>query len=383
MGGCDFIHSNDPRHFSEGKMSTSRRDFIKDAMALSSASLVASQSISGTANAQSSDYRRIAIEEIYCPPEIIPELRRAIVANPDLEPGFSSLILEETPFSQILVRRMQDVGEERLAAMDAGGIDMALLSNWAPGVQIFGAEQAVELAAVWNDRMAEVVAARPDRYAALATVAPQNPEVAAQEIERAMSTLNLNGVLINSHTHNEYLDDRKYWPIFEACVANNAPIYLHPRVPSAQMFEPFSNYDMHSAKWGFQTEVATHVLKLIYSGIFDEYPDLQLVLGHMGEGLPFWLHRLDAVTQLAYGNNLQHLPSYYLKENTVISTSGMGWDPLLVFAHSVLGVENIMFATDYPFGNYASDTEWMDAVPLPEADKHLIYSGNAERIFNM
>jgi 2,3-dihydroxybenzoate decarboxylase len=364
-------------------MSTTRRDFIKDAVALSSASIVASQSITGTANAQSGDYRRIAIEEIYCPPEIITALKRAIGENPDLEPGFTDLISEQTPFSVTLVRRMQDVGEERLAAMDAGGIDMALLSNWAPGVQIFSAEEGTELAALWNDRMAEVVAARPDRYAALATVAPQDPEAAAQEVERAMTTRGMKGVLINSHTHNEYLDDRKFWPVFEACEAHNAPIYLHPRVPSAQMFEPFSDYNMHSAKWGFQTEVATHVLRLISAGLFDEFPDLQLVLGHMGEGLPFWLHRLDSVSQLAYTSNLDRLPSEYLRQNTVISTSGMSWDPLLVFAHSVLGAENIMFATDYPFGNYAADTEWMDTVPLPEADKRLIYSGNAERVFNL
>ena len=194
-------------------MSTTRRTFIKDAVAISSASLVASQSLFRTANAQTGDYRRIAVEEIFCPPEVIEASKRIIQENPDLEPGFTGLIFGHTERTATAVRRMQDVGEERLAAMDEGGIDLAVLRNWAPGVQIFGPEEGTELAALSNDRMAEIVAARPDRFAALATIAPQDPERAAQELERAMTTLDMKGVLINSHTHNEYLDERKFWPI--------------------------------------------------------------------------------------------------------------------------------------------------------------------------
>ena len=364
-------------------MSKTRRSFIKDAVALSSATVIASQGIQRTAQAQTGDYRRIAVEEIYCPPEIIAALQGTIQQNPDLEPGFVDLVSERNQRSVDSVRRMQDVGEERLAAMDAGGIAMAILSNFAPGVQIFGTNQGTELAALWNDRATEVVATRPDRFAALATVAPQNPEAAAQEVDRAMTSLNMNGVLINSHTHNEYLDDKKFWPIFEACEARNAPIYLHPRAPSAQMFGPFSDYNMQAPKWGFQMEISTHVVRLISAGVFDQFPNLKLVLGHMGEGLPFWLHRLDTMSLPEIGNSIKKRPSEYIRENMVITTSGMSWDPLLLFSHSVLGAQNILFAVDYPFGDYARDSAWMDAIPLPEADKEMIYSKNAERVFSL
>ena len=152
-------------------MSTTRRTFIKDAVALSSASLIASQSFIRTAQAQTGNYRRIAVEEIYCPPEVITASKRIVQENPDLEPRFGDLIFGRSGRSANAVRRMQDVGEERLAAMGEGGIAMAVLSNWSPGVQIFGAEEGTELAALSNDRAAEAVAARPDRYAALATIA--------------------------------------------------------------------------------------------------------------------------------------------------------------------------------------------------------------------
>lgn len=364
-------------------MSTTRRTFIKDAVALSSASLLASQSVLRAARAQTADYRRIAVEEIYCPPEVIEASKRIIQENPDLEPRFGDLIFGRSERAANAVRRMQDVGEERLAAMDEGGISMAVLSNWSPGVQIFGAVEGTELAALSNDRTAEVVAERPDRFAALATIAPQDPEAAAQEVERTMTSLGMNGVLINSHTHNEYLDDSKFWPILEACESLNAPIYLHPRVPSAPMNQAFLDYNLHAPKWGFAIEASTHVLRLISAGIFDRFPNLQLVLGHMGEGLPFWLHRLDVFSRPEVGNTINRLPSEYIKDNTVITTSGMAWDPLLLFAHAALGAENILFAVDYPFGSYAPDSAWMDAVPLPESDKEMIYSRNAERVFNL
>ncbi len=362
-------------------MSTTRRTFLKETVAVSS--LIASQSAFQFARAQTSEYRRIAVEEIFCPPEVIQASKRAINANPDLEPNFRELISEATPFSANVVRRMQDVGDERLQAMDAGGIAKAVLSNWAPGVQIFGAREGTELAALSNDRMAEVVRDNPDRFAALATIAPQDPVSAALEVERAIDTLGLNGVLINSHTHNEYLDDRKFWPILEACVANDAAIYLHPRVPSAQMYGPFSSYNMHAAKWGFAMEVSTHVVRLIAAGVLDEFPDLRLVLGHMGEGLPFWLYRLDNMSRGEVGNTIDKPPSEYIRENIVITTSGMGWDPILVLSHSVLGPDNILFAVDYPFGDYARDAAWMDAAPLPEPDKIKIYSANAQRVFKL
>ena len=365
-------------------MSTTRRTFLKDAVALSSASLAAAPGVFRAAGAQTPDFRRIAVEEIYCPPEVMEASIRAIQANPELEPNFLGNFSPDNArfVNNRIIQRLQDIGEERLRVMDEGRIDKVLLSNWSPGVQLFETEEAKELAVVSNDRMAEAVRAHPDRYAGMVTIAPQDPAAAAVEIERGIS-LGLTGVLINSHTHGEYLDEQKFWPIFEACEARNMPVYLHPRVPSPQMFPAFSEYDMHGAKWGFAIEASTHAVRLISSGVFDQFPNLKLVLGHMGEGVPFWLSRLDNISAAEVGRTINKRPSDYVRENMVITTSGMGWDPVLLFCHSVLGAENILFAVDYPFGDYARDTAWFDAVDLPDADKRLIYSGNAERVYSI
>lgn len=351
---------------------------------LSSASVLAGQGIIRSAGAQTTDYRRVAVEEIYCPPEVMEASIRAINANPDLEPNFLGNFSPDNArfVNGRIIERLQDIGEERLRVMDESGIDKVLLSNWAPGVQLFGTEEAKELAAISNDRMAEAARAHPDRYAGMVTIAPQDPEAAGVEIERGLS-LGLTGVLINSHTHDEYLDDSKFWPIFEVCEARSVPIYLHPRVPAPQMYPPFSEYNMHGAMWGFAIEASTHALRLIGAGVFDQFPNLTLVLGHMGEGLPFWLYRLDTTSAAYVGTSFSRPPSEYVRENMLITTSGMAWDPALLLSHSVLGAENIMFAVDYPFGNYARDTAWFDAIDLPEADKRLIYSGNAERIYDL
>ena len=365
-------------------MDTTRRTFIKEAAALSSASVLAGKGLIQGATAQEPDYRRVAVEEIYCPPEVMEASIRAINANPDLEPNFLGNFSPDNArfVNGRIIERLQDIGEERLRVMDESGIDKALLSNWSPGVQLFGTEEAKELAAISNDRMAEAARAHPDRYAGMVTIAPQDPEAAGVEIERGLS-LGLTGVLINSHTHDEYLDDPKFWPIFEVCEARSAPIYLHPRVPAPQMYPPFSRYNMHGAMWGFAIEASTHALRLIGAGVFDRFPDLTLVLGHMGEGLPFWLYRLDTTSAGYVGRAISRPPSEYVRENMLITTSGMAWDPALLLSHSVLGAENIMFAVDYPFGDYARDTAWFDAIDLPEADKRLIYSGNAERVYNL
>lgn len=365
-------------------MEKTRRTFIKEAAMLSSASVLAGQGIVKSAGAQATDYRRVAVEEIYCPPEVMEASIRAINANPDLEPNFLGNFSPDNArfVNGRIIERLQDIGEERLRVMDEAGIDKVLLSNWSPGVQLFGTEEAKELAAISNDRMAEAARAHPDRYAGMVTIAPQDPEAAGVEIERGLS-LGLTGVLINSHTHDEYLDDPKFWPIFEVCEARSAPIYLHPRVPAPQMYPPFSEYNMHGAMWGFAIEASTHALRLIGAGVFDQFPNLTLVLGHMGEGLPFWLYRLDTTSAAYIGTSFSRPPSEYVRENMLITTSGMAWDPALLLSHSVLGAENIMFAVDYPFGNYATDTAWFDAIDLPEADKRLIYSGNAERIYSL
>jgi 2,3-dihydroxybenzoate decarboxylase len=223
----------------------------------------------------------------------------------------------------------------------------------------------------------------PDRFAGLVSVAPQDGRAAALEIERGISKLGLHGVLINSYTKGEFLDNPKFWPIFEAAQAHNAAIYIHPRKPAPAMYEPFSEYEMDGAMWGFHAELSTHAIRLLLSGVFDQFPKLKIVLGHMGEGLPFWLNRLDNISSRNELGTIKRKPSEYFLDNFVITTSAMFWDPVLELSLKVLGADRILFGVDYPFAPNDAGTRWLDAAPISDEDKRRIYSENARRVFHL
>src|SRR5215218_8985024 len=239
--------------------------------------------------------RRIAVEEAFVTPEIMKEWH-VVLAGRNVEPGFAKMgetILAATPGNKLMDDRLLDIGAKRIAHMDSIGIDMQILSLTSPGVQVFEASLATRLAAASNDALAEAVCAHPTRFAGLAAIAPQDPTAAAREIERAAQKLKLNGLIVNSHTMGEYLDAEKFWPILEAAQALDMPIYLHPREPAASWVAPYLDYGLWFAGWGFAAETGLHALRMILSGAFERYPKLKIVLGHMGEGLPFWLQRID------------------------------------------------------------------------------------------
>ena len=197
-------------------MDDSRRAFLKKTALVSSAVAV-SKSVSAQ-DSSTTDFRRIAVEETFSVPEVLDAMRALIEREPDREPGLSAppYVVTDT------IRALYDLGEGRIAAMNAARVDKQVLSLWSPGVQVFDPAQGTELARLVNDRLVEAIRANPDRLAGLATVAPQDPAAAAQEIERAVSGLGLHGVLINSHTNSEHLDNPKCWPIFEAAQARGA-----------------------------------------------------------------------------------------------------------------------------------------------------------------
>lgn len=281
--------------------------------------------------------------------------------------------------------------EARIEDMDAHGVDMHLLSLTSPGVQVFDAEYAVGLAARCNDEMAKWVQKYPTRFAGLAAVAPQDPKAAAAEVERAISGLGLHGLIINSHTKGEFLDDRKFWPILEAAVKHRAPIYIHPTFPAPAMAKPFEPYGLSGAVWGFAAECGLHAMRMILGGVFDEFPELQIVLGHMGEGLPYWLFRMDNISwgTVKFANKALGIeptkrpPSEYVRSNFHITTSGMFWDDVLDFGIKAVGIERILFAIDYPYENSKMATDWINKTPLPDHDRALILSGNTTRLFNI
>lgn len=329
--------------------------------------------------------RRIATEEAF----VIPEVLRPMLDRFGKEPYHPDLFFwSKAADGSPLQRRLLDLGEERLAIMDETGVDVQVISLASTGVQMFDADTGTALATLANDVLAEAMAAHPTRYAGLASFAPQDPKRAAQEIERAMTRLGYNGVIVNSHTNGDYLDQREYWPILEACEACDAPLYIHPRAPSPQMIAPFLDYTLEHAIWGFQAETSLHALRLIVGGIFDRFPRLTVVLGHGGEGLHYWLPRLDAMHanfKAPEGSrpDLELAPSEYIRRNFAVTTSGMNWAPSVKFAIDALGAERVMFAIDYPFVDSGLSVRQMDAIDIAEADKAAIYHRNAERIFRI
>lgn len=361
-------------------MAITRRNLLSASGALASAAVVQSRADAGVPKA-AAPMRRIAIEEAWS----IAEHFQALAA------------VSEGDWNNLDVVNVRLLGhgkgpiaanlldtKRRLAEMDRLGIDMHLLSLTSPGVQLFESGTAVALAQLANDRLAEVVAANPSRFGGLASFAPQDPAGAAKEMERAINTLKLNGFIVNSHTNNEYLDEPKFWPILEAAEALGRPIYLHPRCPSDGMAAPFRDYRMRAAIWGFQAETGTHAMRLMLSGVFDRFPKLQIVLGHMGENVPFHLWRSDnwyKKRARVYPSKLS--PSEVMKRNFHITTSGVEHGPALRYTIDVLGADRIMWAIDYPYEEMAPAVAFMNDVDIPEAQRAAIYHRNTERLFHV
>ena len=329
--------------------------------------------------------RRIATEEAFVIPEVLqPMLQRQANEPYDADLFFWSKAADGTP----LQRRLLDLGDERLQIMDETGIDVQLISLASTGVQMFDADRGTALATLANDVLAEAMARHPTRYAGLASFAPQDPARASLEIERAMTRLGYNGVIVNSHTDGQYLDQPEYWDILAACEACDAPLYIHPRAPSPQMIAPFTPYTLEHAIWGFQAETSLHALRLIVSGVFDRFPKLKVILGHGGEGLHYWLPRLDGMHanfKAPEGSRpaLELAPSDYIRRNFAITTSGMNWEPAVKFAIEAIGADKVMFAIDYPFMDSAKSVADMDGIAISAEDKAAIYHRNAERIFRI
>lgn len=273
--------------------------------------------------------------------------------------------------------------------MDQSGIAIHLLALTSPGVQMLRPGLASEMAELANDRLADAIRRHPARYCGLAALAPQDGPKAVVEMERAIKKLKLNGFIINSHTNNEYLDDKKYWPILEAAEALDRPIYLHPRDPSSLLREAFKLPPMSGPFWGFNTETSVHVMRMFSAGVFTQFPSLRIVIGHMGETIPFYLWRCDWAAQVARFDGPRF--SDVFKRNIAITTSGAAdfgngnasAAPALKCAIEAAGADNIMFAVDYPYQPMAPAVKFMDEVDISEVDREKIYHLNAERIFHI
>ena len=332
--------------------------------------------------------RLVAVEEAFVTDAIAREWQ-GVLTSPECEPGFRKMgesILADTPGNAVLHRRLLDIGQGRIDRMDAIGIDVQVLSLTSPGVQVFAPALATRLAAAANDALAAAVNRYPTRFAGLGAIAPQDPTAAAREIER-IKKLGLRGLIINSHTFGEYLDQPKYSVIFEAAEAARLPIYLHPREPAPSMIQPYLDYGLYFAGWGFAAETGLHAMRLIMSGLFDRYPLLKIILGHMGEGIPFWLQRIDNryLLQVKIGavSKLPRLPSEYFLQNFVITTAGVTSAPALRLAIEVLGAERVLFAADYPYEDDADAVAFIRNTSVSSRERELIAHEDADRLFGL
>jgi 5-carboxyvanillate decarboxylase len=334
-------------------------------------------------------YQRIACEEAFITPDLARALWDLVDNNPPDNPGFISMWRGIGATEQFMAR-LQDLGEGRLRDMDSVGVDKQVLMLTAPGVQVFDAATGTALARSTNDQLTEACRRYPDRLAGLTAIAPQDPDAAARELERGVHTLGLKGAIINSHTRGEYLDDPRFWAIFEAAEALDAPIYIHPTPPPAPVIGPYLARGLEGPLAGFSAEVYLHTLAIITSGALDRFPKLKIVIGHLGEGLPYLMYRLDYMQHHAArpglrskkdGTRLRKKISDYLRENIYITTSGMAWAPAIRFAQEVMGVDRVLYAMDYPYQFDKAEVDATDALEISDADKKKLYQTNAEELF--
>ena len=320
---------------------------------------------------------KIAVEEHF----VTPELKDTIFGSIGWEPAEW----------EAMAAALQETDEVRLADMDAAGIEIAAISLAAPCIQdVVDPADATAKAAAANDALAEVVAAHPDRYVGLAALALQDPEGAAEELERCVTKLGFRGALANGYSSvgnletAAYYDEPQYLPFWERVAALGVPFYLHPRNPLPNERRYYQDREqLLGPTWAFTVETATHSLRLMVSGLFDRFPELNIIIGHMGELLPFAVERTEQRLSHIPTAKLDRGPADLLRENFFITTSGNFHSQSLIGAILQVGADRILFAADYPFERTAEAAGWFDSVPIAEGDRAKIGRGNAERLLGI
>ena len=288
--------------------------------------------------------------------------------------------------------KILDVGGGRMAEMDRGGLDICILSLSAPGVQaVPNVSQAIAQARRTNDYLAENIAKNPKRLKGFATLPLQDPEAAAQELTRCVRTLGFCGTLVNGFSQigeadsAVFYDLPQYRPFWATVQELDVPFYLHPRDPLASRQQSYEGYRwLAGSPWGFAVETSIHALRLMASGLFDEYPKLKVILGHLGEGLPFGIWRVDHRISRGSGTPRAKLPmSHYLRENFYITTSGNFHTPALTNVILEVGADRILYSVDYPYEHVVEAREWFDQAPISESDRIKIACTNAQKLFRL
>ncbi len=290
------------------------------------------------------------------------------------------------PFGDALLDRLRDLDDARIAAMDAMGIDVAVLSHTAPGPEQLEPRRAAALARDANDALAEAIDRHPDRYLGFATLPPQDPGSAVKELERCVRELGFRGWKTHSNMGGTYLDEKRYWPILAKAEELEVPIYLHPTFPAIPQLTTYG-LALAGPSFGFGIETAITMMRLVLSGVFDAFPRLIVILGHFGEALPFLLARVDRAFlqyHVPKGSSsvpaLLERPSFYLARNMYVTTSGNFLAAAFKCTREALGMERIMLGSDYPFEDTVESGEFLDALGLSPEEERSLYEENATRL---
>jgi predicted TIM-barrel fold metal-dependent hydrolase len=319
------------------------------------------------------EMRVIAIEEHFR----IPALKGVgMTARPQQAPSDRPELLEK------LGLRLDDIGDDRIADMDAAGIDLQVLGHAVSVIEQLAPEVGVPLAREANEFLAAAVQAHPDRFAGFATLPVSDPDAAATELDRCVRSYGFVGAMLCGHGLDCYLDDRRAWPIFERAQSLDVPIYLHPAGPHADVvrayYTDYESTGIQGAPWGWGVEAGTQAIRLILSGLFDVFPGLRIVLGHLGETIPYAVRRLDRAR-----TPLERKPSEYFCEHFYITTSGNFHYPAMLCAMMTMGPDHVLFAIDYPYVENKAGVDFLRSVPISDSERELIAHGNAERLLKL
>jgi predicted TIM-barrel fold metal-dependent hydrolase len=323
--------------------------------------------------------RIVTLEEHFIAPSLVRRINPEAIAKRGFPPGFGAP----------LERQLADLDALRIAEMDEAGITVQVLSASGPGADLLDGAEGIAFARDINDILGKTVAAHPDRLAGFAHLPVRSPQAAADELERSVRDLGFCGALINGLTEGRFLDDARFEPILARAEKLDVPIYVHPNLPPPSVREAYyeglpgdAGFRLSMAAWGWHSEVAIHVLRLVLSGALDRHPRLKVIIGHMGEGLPAMLVRTDK----ALSGDVSHLTRSVAKtihDQVWVTTSGLFTWPPLEIALAVFGVDRVLFSIDYPFSSNRQGREYLDGLKLPPADLEKLAHGNADRLLKL
>ena len=330
--------------------------------------------------------RTVALEEHFTIPSLVSRIDPALIRRRGFPPPDEAPATMAGPH-----KKLADLGSDRLESMDAAGITLQVLSWSGPGADLLTGEDGVSFAREANDSLARTISGNPERYAGFAHLPMQSPEAAADELERAVRTLGLRGTLVNGLTNDRFLDDPAFDVLLARAEALDVPIYLHPNIPPesvrrayyAGLPKPTVDFALSIAGWGWHSETAIHILRLVLSGTLDRHPRLKLIIGHMGEMLPMMLARCDEILGHETSSYLQRSISQTIIEQVHVTTSGLFTVPPLQVLLAVFGIDQVMFSVDYPYSPNEKGRTFLDRLPLAPADREKLAHGNADRLLKL